>query len=69
MDSLSAFPGIGKRLVRRSTDITRDQRVHGLGCHVRGGLASARDLGDLGIEDALLVRVDLESSQHVDLFD
>ena len=69
MYSLGTFPGVGECLIGGSTNVTCDQRVHGLCGDICGGLASSGDLSDLGIEDALFVGVNFESSKNVDLLD
>ena len=69
MDSFSTLPRVGQSLVCRSRDVTRDQRVHGLSCHISSCLTCTCYLGHLCIEHTLLVRVNLEGSQHIDLLD
>lgn len=69
VDSLSALPRVGQSFVSRGADVTRDQGVHRLCSHICSSLAGACDLGDLGVKDTLLVRVDFEGCQDVNLLD
>ena len=69
VNSLSALPRIGERLISRRTYITRNQRIHSLCGYISCRLTCARDLSDLGVEHSLLVRVDFKSREHVDLLD
>ena len=66
MNSLSALPRIGERLISRRTYITRNQRVHSLCGYISCRLTCARDLSDLGVENSLLVRVDFKSCENID---
>ena len=70
MYGLCSLPRIGQGLVCRSTDVRRDQRVHRLGSDISSCLgACACYLGNLSIEDTLLVGVNLKGRQHIDLLD
>ena len=69
MNSLSALPRIGERLISRRTYITRNQRIHSLCGYISCRLTCARDLSDLGVEHSLLVRIDFKRSQHIYLLD
>lgn len=69
MDGLSSFPRVSQLLVGTRADIARDETVHSFSSDLSGSLARVCDLGDLRIEDSLLVRVDFESGENVDLLD
>jgi hypothetical protein len=67
MDGLSSFPRVGKLLVGTRADVACDEAVHCFGSNLGGSLARVCDLGNLCIEDSLLVRVDFESSKNINL--
>lgn len=69
MNSFGALPWISQSFVRRSTYITRNQRIHSLRCHISRSLSCTSDLRHLCIEHSLLIRINFESRQHVYLFD
>ena len=67
VNGLGTLPRIGQSFVRRGSYITGNQRIHSLGGHVGCCLSCACYLGDLSIEDPLLVRVDFEGCKHINL--
>lgn len=67
MNCFSTFPRVSKSLVGRGADVTGNQAVHCFGNNIRSGLACSSDLRYLGVPDALLIRVDLKGSKHVNL--
>lgn len=69
MNGFGSFPRVSELLVSAGADVARNETVHGLSRDFSSGLASVGDLGNLRIEDSLLVRVDLECGKHVNLLD
>ncbi len=66
MNCLRALPRVSKRLIRRGANVAGNEAVHCLCNHIGGSLASACNLGHLGVPNALLVGIHFKCSEHID---
>jgi hypothetical protein len=67
VNTFSSFPRVSQLLIGTCANVTSNQRIHSFSSNFSCCLSCTRYLSNLGIENTLLVRINLKSSQDVDL--